>query len=305
MASAVVAGVVCSAHVFAVGQTAAQTTVPADRQRDSGSLQEPESAATSKLAREIASPEYRVGARDVLVVTLWDQPDLSGRFRIGPDGTFNFPMIGRVPAAGLTLGDVEKRLRTELANGFFQDPQMSLSVEEYGSQQFFVVGEVRQPGAVTLTRRMTLMEALARAGSTTAEASGDVIILRPREGEAPPDGPVQPDQPGVTEVLRVDLHSLQNGTGANVVVHDGDTVVVPRAETLFVIGQVRNPGAYPFKRGTTVLQALSLAGGVTDRGAIGRVKVVRLQGGEKKELRIKVSDAVQAGDTIVVPEKFF
>lgn len=251
------------------------------------------------------SPEYKVGPRDVLVVTLWDQPDLSGRYRIAADGTFTFPLVGRIPAAGLTLGEVEKRLRQELANGFFTDPQMAVSVEEYGSQQFFVVGEVRQPGAVALSRRMTLMEALVRAGSTTPDASGEVIILRPRAEAAQTDGPVQPDQADVTEVLRIDLRDLQSGAGANVVVQNGDTVFVPRAETLFVLGHVRNPGAYPFKKGTTVLQALSLAGGVTDRGAMGRVKIVRIVAGQKQEIKVKPTDEVKPGDTIVVPEKYF
>jgi polysaccharide biosynthesis/export protein len=295
------AAIALSVPPAAAAQPAAAT---ADRQAASVGSQD-EGSGVPPAARAVASPEYRVGVRDVMVVTLWDQMDLSGRFRISPDGTFNFPMIGRVPAAGLTLGEIEKRLRTELENGYFRNPQLSLSVEEYGSQQFFVVGEVRQPGPVTLTRRMTLMEALARAGSTTPEASGEVIILRPREGEVAPDAPVQADQPGVTEVLRVDLRALQNGTAPNAVVRDGDTVVVPRAETLFVLGQVRSPGGYPFKRGTTVLQALSLAGGVTDRGAIGRVKIVRIVSGQKRELKIKVTDLVQAGDTIVVPEKYF
>src|SRR5687767_8281331 len=94
--------------------------------------------------RESASYEYRVGPRDVLVLTFWDQPDLSGRFRVEEDGYFTFAMVGRVRAAGLTLREIEQQLRKALSNGFFKNPQLSLSIDEYGSQRFFVLGEVRQ-----------------------------------------------------------------------------------------------------------------------------------------------------------------
>jgi polysaccharide export outer membrane protein len=255
--------------------------------------------------RESASYEYRVGPRDVLVLTFWDQPDLSGRFRVEEDGYFTFAMVGRVRAAGLTLREIEQQLRKALSNGFFKNPQLSLSIDEYGSQRFFVLGEVRQPSAYPLSGPMTLMQALAQAGSTTTEAGGEVVILRPKEGSAT-GGPLQPDQSDVAEVLRIDLMQLQRGQlGYNVFMRNGDTVLVPRAETLYVLGQVNSPGAYTFKTGTTVLQALSLAGGVADRGAAGRVKVIRIVAGEKKEVKVKLTDLVQPGDTIVVPEKFF
>ena len=75
---------------------------------------------------------------------------------------------------------------------------------------------------------------------------------------------------------------------------------------MYVFGQVKSPGAFSLQRkNTTVLQALSLAGGVTDRGAISRVKIIRIVGGDKKEIRVKLNDLVHAGDTIVVPERFF
>ncbi len=74
---------------------------------------------------------------------------------------------------------------------------------------------------------------------------------------------------------------------------------------MYVFGQVRTPGAYPIDRGTTVLQALSLAGGVTDRGSTGRIKVVRTADGKKKEVKVKLTDVVEPGDTLIVAERFF
>ena len=105
----------------------------------------------------------------------------------------------------------------------------------------------------------------------------------------------------------MDLRALQNGElGNNTPLRDGDTIFVPRAESIYVFGEVKNPGAYPLpQRSTTVLQALSLAGGVVDRGSTTRIRIVRIVNEEKSEIRVKLSDVVSPGDTIIVPERFF
>ena len=250
--------------------------------------------------------DYVVGPQDVLAITVWDQPDLNNKFTVEADGSFTFPMIGRVQAGGLTLRQVEAELRKRLADGYFKNPQLTVAVDTYRSQRVFIIGEVRTPGTYVLTGNMSLVEALSRAGSTTAAASHEAVIVRAREGKAG-DGPTLPDQAEAGEVVRVQLKDLQSGDlSNNIPLRDGDTIVVPRAEMVYVFGQVKNPGAYPLQaQETTVMQALALAGGVTDRGATGRIKVVRLVEGEKKEMKVKLGDLVQPGDTIVVPERFF
>jgi polysaccharide export outer membrane protein len=86
---------------------------------------------------------------------------------------------------------------------------------------------------------------------------------------------------------------------------DGDTVNVPKAQSVFVSGQVKSSGAYAVEPGMNVLQVLSLAGGLTDRGSDGRIKILRLVDGRQKELKAKLTDVVQPGDTIIVPSRFF
>ena len=122
-----------------------------------------------------------------------------------------------------------------------------------------------------------------------------------------PTGPVLPTQESAKDVVRVNLRDLENGVfSQNTVLRDGDTIFVPRAESVYVFGQVKNPGAYPLQqKNTSVLQALSLAGGITDRGSTSRIRIVRIVKGEKKEVSVKLTDVVQPGDTIVVPERFF
>jgi polysaccharide export outer membrane protein len=249
--------------------------------------------------------DYVIGALDVLAITVWDQADLSGKFTVEADGSFSFPLIGRVKAAGLTLRDFEAELKKRLADGYFKNPQVSVAVEEYRSQRIFVVGEVRTPGTYALTGDMTLIEAIARAGSATPTASGEVLIVHPPKGEAA--ARTLPNQRADAEITRVDLKQLQEGGRAqNLALRDGDTIFVPRAETIYVFGQVKNPGAYVLQsKDTTVLQALSLAGGVTDRGATNRIKIMRVVDGKMKEIKVKLTDIVRPGDTVVVRERFF
>ena len=91
----------------------------------------------------------------------------------------------------------------------------------------------------------------------------------------------------------------------NIQLQDGDTVNVPKTQSVFVTGHVKLSGAYSVERGTTVLQVLSLAGGVTDRGAEGRIRILRTVNGKRTEIKAKLTDTVEPGDTIVVPERFF
>jgi polysaccharide export outer membrane protein len=109
-----------------------------------------------------------------------------------------------------------------------------------------------------------------------------------------------------SDVIRVSIKELESGGRVqNVQLQDGDTIFVPQAAFVYVFGQVRNPGSYPIQRDTTVLQALSLAGGVNETGAMNRIKIVRIVDGQKKEIKVKPGDFVKGGDTIIVPERFF
>jgi polysaccharide biosynthesis/export protein len=250
--------------------------------------------------------DYIVGPQDVLTITSYDQADLSGKFSVEADGTFTYPMIGRFKAGGLTLRAAETQLKAKLKDeGYFNNPQITIAVEQYRSQKVFVVGEVRSPGPYPITGDMKLIEALARAGSTLPTASGEVVIVHASAGQ-PAGVPVLPAAADGDNVVRVDLQDLQTGASAsNAALRDGDTIYVPRAESIYVFGQVKNPGAYALQqRATTVLQALSLAGGVTDRGSTSRIRIVRIIDGQKKDIKVTLGDTIRAGDTIIVSERF-
>jgi len=240
--------------------------------------------ATWSAAVMAQSPpaDYVVGPQDVLAVQLFDQPDLGGKYTVEADGTFSFPLIGRVTAGGLTLRNVESELKKQLAAGYFTNPQVTVAVEQYRSRRVFVMGEVRNPGPVPLTGGMTLIEALARAGSTLPSASGEIAIVR-AQGT---NGPTLPTADRAADILRARIRDLESGS---------------RNQN----GGVNSPGAYILQNDTTVLQALSLAGGVREDGAMNRITIVRLVNGVKSELKANLGDPVKPGDTIMIPRKYF
>jgi polysaccharide export outer membrane protein len=255
--------------------------------------------AGSARAQTRSQPEYAIGPQDVLTIQVFGEPEYSGKYTVEQDGTFTYTQIGRIKAGGLTLRALELQLKKQLADGFLKNPQVAVSIENYRSQRILVIGEVRSPSEYQLAGGMTLLAALARAGGTTTTAGREVVIVR-TPAHAKPGENVEP------EVLKIDLADLQAGNIAlNIQLIDGDTINVPKAQSAFVSGQVKAPGAFAVESGMTVLQLLSVAGGLTDRGSEGRVYVLRNVDGKQKEQKAKLTDLVQPGDTIVVKERLF
>lgn len=276
-------------------QQSSQAGIQSDQQHPSVPLGTNEAAL-------ITSPNYVIGPGDRLRITVWKQENISGDYHVSADGSFTFPLIGRVVASGLTLVKLEAELTRMLAAGYYKNPQVTTAVLEYRSKQMFVMGALRSPGAYPLTGEMTLVEALARAGSTTADAAEHVFVIRSSSA----NGPVLPGQDESAEVTRFDLRQFDGGQLSSVVmIRPGDTIFVPRVSSIYVYGQVRSPGSYPIKQQTTVRQALSLAGGISEFGAVNRVKVLRMENGKEREIKVELNDVVSPGDTIVVPERFF
>ncbi|HSL22912.1 MAG TPA: polysaccharide biosynthesis/export family protein [Vicinamibacterales bacterium] len=263
-------------------------------------------AATQTLPagpRARVATDYVVGPLDVLSITVFGEPDLSRRYSVDTDGTFDFPMIGRTRAGGLTLREIEDALVKRLGAGYLVKPQVSVEIAEYRSKSVFIHGEVRSPGAYPVKGNMSLIEALALAGPTSS-ASSEVVIVHP-DPKRTQGGPLLPDTAGSVSV-RVNIKDLQSGkTSGNVLLQDGDTIFVPKAETFFVTGQVRSPGSYVYEPGITVLQAIALAGGLTERGSRRGIKVLRLVNGRQVEVGVGESDVIRPGDTIVVRRRFF
>jgi polysaccharide export outer membrane protein len=269
------------------------------------SVTEPKPTAPPKLS---GRADYIIGPRDVLQITVFNQEKLTGKFVVQSDGTFAYPYLDRVTAGGRTEQAVEEDIRDRLGKEILRNPQVSVSVEQYRSQQVQVLGQVRSPGTLEYTGSITIIEALARVGDTTERAGPEALILRNPSGQPLTTAAIEQVQRSTdpNAVLRVNIKALLDGDlSQNLPLRAGDTVIVPVVETIKVAGHVSRVGEYSFRPGMTVRDAIITAGGVTDRGDDGRIRITRKVEGKEVKLNVKLPDAVQAGDTIEVLQGFF
>lgn len=279
--------------------------------------QTPPAQAPAQAAPDTASSDYLIGPSDILAVTVYGHPDLTQTVLVQPDGTFTYPLVGRVKGSEMTPAELEKKIGLLLARGFIRNPQVTVVVQEYRSKTAYVVGEVARPGPYPLSGRTSLVEVLARAGPTP-NAGAEVVVVRPQKGAAV-TGPVLPtevaegagegesaaDRPRA-EVIRIAVGDIQAGElEKNLLLQPNDTVFVPQAPKVFVSGEVKSPGAYGWFPGMTARQLISMAGGLTPDGSDGRLKVVRGAGGRSEEDKIRLDEPMKPGETLVVRRRLF
>jgi polysaccharide export outer membrane protein len=253
-------------------------------------------APAAPQTSDAAIARYLIGPQDLLKITVLDEPELTNNYRVDSDGFITFPYVGRVLASGLNPGDLQDRIKSLLSPAYIKNPQVRVEIDQYKSQSVMVSGEVRQPGKIPMTGAMSVLEALAAAGSPTPAASSELTIARPRK-----PGADQPD----SEIVRINWKDLQLGKGTDVVLQDGDLLNIAKAQTFFITGQVRNSSSYVLEPGTTVEQAIAMAGGLSERGSDRRISASRTLKGRRITVSLSLSDLVQPGDTITVQQRIF
>jgi polysaccharide export outer membrane protein len=256
----------------------------------------PKQDGQSGQQRQPAPPGevYIIGPQDSLSIIVTDEADLTNKYRVDTDGTITMPYLNRVPVSGLTLAEAQVKIAQMLQAGYLRNPQVRIEIDQFKSRRVFVSGEVRNPGYVTMAgTTMTLLEALALAGSPTQNASNDIKVVHPsKPGEKP------------NEPITVNRKELELGR-ADVTLQDGDIINVPIAQRFYISGFVKNTGYYVLDSGTTVSQAIVLAGGLTERGSDRRIKIGRLVNGKMVDLPAELTDKVQPNDEIKIPSRIF
>ena len=234
------------------------------------------------LGPQMPAAEYTVGPQDRLSITVVDEPTLTRVVTVGSDGSFDYPYIGLVKAGGVSLRAIQQDITARLKEKYLRNPQVSIEVETYRSQVVYVWGQVRTPGAVTLMGNMNLTEALAKAGSPTPDAGTYIEINRkPRQVAGSDAGPVAKPEPE-----RISMADLQSGRAQGIIL---------------VTGYVKNGGPFLHDATMTVSRALSMAGGVTEKGSRNRIRLTRLVNGKQVVIKdVKLEDAVLPGDSIEV-----
>jgi len=155
-------------------------------------------------------PDYVIQPQDVLQVSVWRNPDLDTEIEVDQDGYVSLPLLGKVKAAGLTAGGLEEELTRLWGGDYLKDPYVRVSIRK---KQFFVLGEVNEPGAYEMVGNITALKAISMAGGFTAYAAkGTIYILRTTES-----GP---------ENIEVDFSSIQKGRAQDIEIRPGDVVTV-------------------------------------------------------------------------------
>jgi polysaccharide export outer membrane protein len=264
----------------------------------------PVRSAVSTPARQAENAVYTIGPDDVLAITVYNQPDLSTHATVTPDGSFSYPLVGTVRAAGLSTQQLEKRM-TEMFATYLVAPQVTVTMEQFKSQQVNVIGEVKTPGTYPLRRESTLLEVLLQAGGATANAGGNVLLVR-APGGAPSAGKGADRGSKSEDITQVNLEDVLAGKPSQrILVYSGDTVYVPEKGSVYVSGEVLRPGRYPMEKDTTVMKAITLAGGFTPFAAKNSVRVKRVVEGSPRDFQAKTDDLLQTGDVLIVPASLF
>lgn len=270
--------------------------------------------AASAFASE--QPSYRLGPEDTLSVQVLDVADIPDKpVKVDKNGFIDMPLIGRMEAAGKTAPELEQAIAGRLEK-FVRQPRVSVHVTEYHSQPVSVLGEVGTPGVYQLSGPKHLLEMISMAGGLRPDAGQTVQITREASiGTLDLPGS-KADATGKYVSAEIDLTSLLSGRtpAQNILMQPNDVVSVPKADLVYVIGDVKKAGGFTLraKEQMTVLQALSLAEGMERTAAGGKAKLLRKStaGGERTEIRVDLTKvlankapdvAMQADDILVVP----
>jgi polysaccharide export outer membrane protein len=242
------------------------------------------------------SPLTPLGPGDSVTLHVFGQPDMDTVLGIADDGTIRIPLAGAIQVGGLSAESAARRVEKAFKDGgYFVDPHVTLTVTQSLSQRVSVLGEVRTPGRYPVDSKTNIIDLLAQAGGETEFASDTVFVLRT-------------DAAGAVKRYPVNLKGLADA-GASAptqLLRGGDSVYVPRAEQFFILGEVQKPSMYKLEPNLTVLQAISLAGGVTAKGSDRRVEIKRAgKNGQQAVIKPKPNDLVQPDDVIRVKESIF
>jgi polysaccharide biosynthesis/export protein len=245
-------------------------------------------------------PIQKVGANDLISVGVYDAPELTRTVRVSADGFIRLPMIKqRIKAEGLMPIDLETQIASALkTENLIVDPFVTVTVAEYTSRPISVMGAVRRPITFQAVGQVTLLDALARAEGLSADAGTEILLSRP----------VPNADPGIGLAQRIAVKDLIDGANpaVNIKLAGGEEIRVPEAGKIYVVGNVKKPGAFGMKDAneSSVLKAVALAEGLLPY-ASRQAFIYRREGGaaQKNEITIELRRILErkSPDVAILP----
>ena len=240
-----------------------------------------------------------IGSGDLLRITVLREPELDQHVRVLDSGDVVLTLTGRIAVQGLTPAQASARIADRYrAGNFLLHPEVAVFVEEYATQAVTILGQVAHPGAIHLAAPRTLIDVISLAGGLTPDADRHIVVQRGGKGG---------------ERIRAFLpNRAEDALNADILVRPGDTVVVPKAGIVYVLGDVAHPGGYVMRNDSqlTVLQAIALAAGTSRTASEKRVRLVRNVDGISQSVDLPLHDMergrapdvpLRADDIVYVP----
>jgi polysaccharide export outer membrane protein len=251
----------------------------------------------STVSSRISPREYKIGPQDLLEITVFECEKLNKTVRVSSQGNVSLPLLGVLKVKGLTADELEKEVRSLLAEKYIQDPQVNVLIKEYRNQRISVMGAVKSPGVFDVTGAKTILDMLATAGGLKEDAGQLLFLLRPPSEEETPK-----KEKGFynrkPETFVIDLEGLlvEGNLGLNLPLLHGDVINVPVVGKIFVGGDVKNPGGFMKGKKLTLSQAIISAGGLNFKANGSETKIIRYseKGTDKEVLTFDVY-AIQKG----------
>jgi polysaccharide export outer membrane protein len=263
--------------------------------------------ATGASAQEAEPTSYRIGPRDEVAVRVFEEPQLNVDVRVNEDGTIRLPLVGSVPAEGLTEDELAHRLKEILEQDLLQRASVSVEILKYKARPISVIGAVRSPGDLPYSGRLSLLEALTAAGGLAPNHGDSIFVLRRAEN-------------GLTDQISIPIDDLliRADPDVNIPIFANDLINVPAAVpvTVYCLGEVASPGAITVQstERLTLLAAIARAGGLSERASKKLTIKRRKPDGTTEELTVHYKQIIsgdapdvelQQGDVIIVKESFF
>jgi polysaccharide export outer membrane protein len=256
----------------------------------------PAPASAQQTEAQAPRDDYALGAGDAIRIQVFQSPELTVDARVSEGGVISYPLLGPVRIGGMSSTDIEKLIAQRLRDGkFLQNPQVTVNITTFRSQQVSVLGNVTRPGRYPLeTTGMRLSEVLSLAGGVTAAGADEVVLVTTRDGKETR-----------IEIDMVDMFA-SGSRSKDLQMHAGDVIYVSRAPQYYIYGQVQRPGMYGVDRGMTVAQAIAKGGGLTLRGTDKGVRLSRRKSdGKLDALEPRLDDPIRPDDLIFIRESIF
>src|SRR3984957_10115685 len=294
--------VLCSLQLLAQTPAAETPASPVLNQASAAQANSPQTnpsqTASPQSTRLVPNSNVKLGAGDLLELSVFGVPDLSTKMRVSGSGDIYLPLVDYVHVADLTTDEAQELIQKRLEDGgFVRGPHVAIFVDESASQAITMAGEVNHPGPYPAIGDRRLFDMISAAGGLSDKAGRSVLIER----RGDPNNKIQ---------LQLSSN-LAEDTQNNVDVYPGDTIIVSRAGIIYVVGDVNHPSGFLIEDSNlSVLKALALAGGNTKTSALTKTRILRqtpngiqeIPVNLKKVLYAKAPDmAMLRGDILFVP----